>query len=481
MASVNCCMGEERMKNVTNVLAGVVVIVGLLPGSGACFDSGSTGADGDFNPQVNTEVQLPPNGVLNYRSVNIPVGVTVRFKRNATNTPVTMLVAGDVVIAGTINLAGEAGPATGPVAGNSDPTDDGLPGKGGPGGYDGGYGGLPTPPYKGGKGLGPGGGGEGNGGSGGGAGHASVGGVNHTFPHGSGGIPYGTEQLLPLIGGSGGGGGSSPGYQQGGGGGGGGGAIQIAATGTVMITGSVSAAGGDESPSNHVYGGAGSGGAIKIVATTISGRGTISAIGGRGTRTSSGGGGSGSAGRIRLEADHFVGVGSSDPAYTFGLPGPVFLTGQPALRFSTIAGIPVPQEPTGSNDLTIPTTTANPVTLALATSGIPPGSVIKVTVIPRFGQAVSLDSPPTAGTVATATTSVSMDIPGGHNVLSAETTYTVIASVGDSLSRFAQGERVEKITLSSTLGKGSQATLHTPSGREFPIEPALLALAALPY
>jgi hypothetical protein len=158
------------------------------------------------------------------------------------------------------------------------------------------------------------------------------------------------------------------------------------------------------------------------------------------------------------------------------------MASQPALRFASVAGIPVPGEPTGSNDLTIPTTTANPVTLALATSGIPPGSVIKVTVIPRFGQAVSLDSPPTAGTVGDRDDQCVDGYPGvGHNVLSAETTYTVIASVGDSLSRFAQGERVEKITLSSTLGKGSQATLHTPSGREFPIEPALLALAALPY
>lgn len=157
------------------------------------------------------------------------------------------------------------------------------------------------------------------------------------------------------------------------------------------------------------------------------------------------------------------------------------MASQPALRFATVAGIPVLAAPTGSNDLTIPTTSANPVTIALATSGIPPGSVIKVTVIPRFGQAISLDSPPTAGTVAAATTSVSMDIPGGHNVLSAETTYTVIASVGDSLSRFAEGERVEKVTLTSTLGGASQATLHTATGRAFPIEPALLALAALPY
>lgn len=52
------------------------------------FDSGSTGVDGALNPTTDTEVQLPADGKLNYTTVNIPVGVTVTFKRNAANTPV---------------------------------------------------------------------------------------------------------------------------------------------------------------------------------------------------------------------------------------------------------------------------------------------------------------------------------------------------------------------------------------------------------
>ena len=252
----------------------------------------------------------------------------------------------------------------------------------------------------------------------------------------------------------------------------------LATTGKVTVTGQIITNGGSGGAPN---GGGGSGGGIRVVATVISGTGTITADGGAGGNRSHPSFAGGGQGRIRLEADTLAGIGPTSPAFTFGAPGPLFIAGQPGLRFASIAGIPVPAEPTGSNDLTIPTTTANPVTIALATSGIPPGSVIKVTVIPRFGQAVALDSPPTAGAVAAATTSVSMDIPGGHNVLSAETTYTIIASVGDSLSRFAQGERVDKITLSSTLGGANQAMLHTITGRQFPIEPALLALAALPH
>lgn len=70
------------------------------------FVSGSTGALGAFNPAVNTEVILPNNGILNYTTVNIPLGVTVTFKKNPANTPVYILATGDVVIEGTINISG---------------------------------------------------------------------------------------------------------------------------------------------------------------------------------------------------------------------------------------------------------------------------------------------------------------------------------------------------------------------------------------
>jgi len=155
------------------------------------------------------------------------------------------------------------------------------------------------------------------------------------------------------------------------------------------------------------------------------------------------------------------------------------MAGQPDLRFSTVAGIAVPASPTGSNDVTVPPASVNPVSIELATSGVPVGSVVKVSVIPRFGAAISVDAPPTAGSLASATTSVSLDIPVGHNVLSAQTSFTVIAAVGDALSRFAQGERVEKVTISSTLGQSGTATLHTVGGKQFEIDPALLQLATI--
>ncbi len=102
----------------------------------AVFNSGSTGADGDFNPTLNTELPLPPDGIFNFKSVNIPQGVTVTFKRNAANTPVYMLVQNDATIAGTIDVSGGNAVDVG-SAGDGNMTDDGTPGVGGPGGFDG--------------------------------------------------------------------------------------------------------------------------------------------------------------------------------------------------------------------------------------------------------------------------------------------------------------------------------------------------------
>jgi hypothetical protein len=67
--------------------------------------------------------------------------VTVTFKRNAANTPVVMLVQGDVVIAGSIDISGKNSAMMGPD-GDANLFDGPRgPGIGGPGGYDGGYGG----------------------------------------------------------------------------------------------------------------------------------------------------------------------------------------------------------------------------------------------------------------------------------------------------------------------------------------------------
>ncbi len=469
------------------------------------FNSGSTGGLGAFNPIESQSIPLPPDGVFNYTSVNIPAGVTITYQKNANNTPVTILASGDVTIAGTIDVS-----ATQPVL--SDPNDTRLPGLGGPGGHDGGPGGQSggapsgwvnglTGFSIGGAGLGPGGGGPGRvynpgpyswgatiGFGGGGAYGSAPPAAGYLCPT-TPGITYGNSSLLPLVGGSGGGGGPGGSAYPGSGGGGGGGAILVAASGTIDVSGAILANGGNPifpTPNGRGNsGGGGSGGAIRLVATTISGNGTLSAAGGGVPgdfatyhdsagyylcgHLNSNGSQTGGTGRIRLESETMLRTAQTTPLYVGGAPSVLFVPGQPTLAISTIGGLPVPADPAGAGDVLIPSELANPVQVGLATSGVTVGSTIELTVVPASGVAYSVTSEPTTGTTESASTSVGIDIPDGKSILQASVTYTVVAAVGDMMSVYAQGERVEKVRLSAILGGSSMATLITVSGKEFEI------------
>lgn len=406
----------------------------------ATFVSGSTGALGAFNPTSNIEVVLPTNGVLNYTTVNIPSGVTVTFTKNAANTPVYMLATGDVIVAGTINVNG----------GNATSTD---PGKGGPGGFDGGYGGATNTP--GGKGFGPGGGNpatNNNGGAGGGFGGN---GSNNCSNVNTGGLSYGNVRLLPLIGGSGGGGGSVS-NQPGGRGGGGGGAIVIASSTSITVTGTISANGGNKS--GDYGGGGGSGGGIKLVADVISGNGTITATRGYGGNC----GGDGGPGRIRIEATTNNRTASTDPVYSYGLPSNVFVANPPSLSITSIAGTNVPATPTGSYsqpDIFLPNTTVNPVAVNISATNIPVSTAVKVWVLPRYGSATSVDTT-LSGTDQSSTGTASVTISTSYaNVITAEATFTIMAM-------YYNGEEIDKVHVATTLGGKSETTYITRSGKE---------------
>lgn len=459
------------------------------------YDSGSTSADGAFSPTVNTELQIPESGVFNFSTVNIPAGVTVTFRKNTANTPLVILASGNVTVAGTVNVSATASTLVG-AAGDGNIGDDGLPGKGGTGGYDGGNGGITVNNGQAGNGLGPGGGRGAKRGSyvfgGGGGGFGSAGANNVSFSWGYseasygnvgyGGPAYGSSLLLPLIGGSGGGGGAGGTVFAGSGGGGGGGAILIASSGTVNVSGALLANGGGSGTSAGdgagSTGGGGSGGAIRIVATTITGNGTVSAGGGVASTTSPSGhyGANGAPGRIRLEAETFTRTAASNPAHSFGTPSSVFVAGLPTLRITSVAGVAAPANPTGNADITLPSSTPNPVTVAFATTGVPVGNTVSLRVTPAYGNAVTVLSPAITGSTSAGTASVSASLPSGPSVLSASTTYTIVTAMGDALSIYAQGERVEKVRLSTTLNGPTLATLITVSGKEFSAPQAVLAM-----
>lgn len=125
---------------------------------------------------------------------------------------------------------------------------------------------------------------------------------------GAGGTPYGTPELVPLVGGCGGGGGSSD-ESSGGAGGAGGGALQVVAASAIVVTstGRILANGGGGRNGGHAWGGdgaagggAGSGGGILLEAPRIQVDGIIAANGGGGGSSNGGSAGSdGLAGESR--------------------------------------------------------------------------------------------------------------------------------------------------------------------------------------
>lgn len=440
----------------------------------AAFESGSTGADGAFEPTANIALQIPESGVLNYTTVTIPTGVTVTFKKNSQNTPVTILATGDVTISGSINLDGSAGNYI-------------IPGAGGPGGFDGGQGGAAYGIGKRGEGPGGGGGGgaytNGNTGSGGGGGggfmySGNAGNTGSCYycggsPGGGGGSSYGNERILPIIGGSGGGGAGGNNTWVGGAGGGGGGAMVIASSGSITVNGTISSNGGtgatpSSGQSNYSGGGGGSGGGIRLIANTISGNGSITANGGGGGSAYYGGaGGSGAVGRIRLEASNVLRTAATSPPMTLGYPYAVTPPNMPNLTISSIGGVSSPSVPKGAYgapDVMLPFNTKNPITIVVTGANIPTGQTVTVKASPSVGSATSA-SATLEGTEASSTASLSLSIATAYpSIITASVTFQLSAANGAPI--YAMGERVDKVRVSSALGGRSLVTYITASGKE---------------
>jgi hypothetical protein len=491
---IQVCRESEVQMSIHTKLA-VAAVFSLAAGSGLAggFNAGSTGADGSFAPTANVTLTPPDSGVYNFTDVNIPAGVTVTFGRNTSNTAVVILATGSVTIGGTIDVSGK----------NAQDYKSGrinFPegGQGGPGGFNGGRGGDSGGAGRGGVGLGVGGGRGGmypNPGGcgyvdepegGGGGGYGVAGQPTYCIRGygvgagrvGVGGVVYGSNTALPVIGGSGGGGGAGAlkgTGSTGGGGGGGGGAILIAANGTVQISGTIRARGGNGAgvyggcngysrQNDGAPGGGGSGGMIRIMASSIVTGGTLDVAGGVAACNEFGwfGAGNGGGGRVSTET----------------VPGGTLnFSGLPSIALTQIGGINVPVAPTGAGDVSLPLTQPNPVSVNIAAKNIPMTAIIKLTMTPVYGgDAVTVDASPLAGSFETSTTTASINLPNGPSVLTAYVSYTLTLAMGNALSTYAMGERVEKVTLATAQGQEMQATLITVSGREFKVHPSVLMM-----
>lgn len=443
-------------------------------------NSGSDGSDGAFYPTTNTVINMTdhPDGVYHYTEVIVPAGVTVSFLPNANNTPVIWLVQTRCVIRGTVSVS-----ASNLSYGASSST--GLPG--GPGGYAGGNSGALAS-----QGRGPGGGQSNENG-----GNASFGTVGERYssinrPQGEAGMPYGNCFILPQLGGSGGGGATV-----GKGGGGGGGSILIAASEEIEVTGGISATGADGSPGYVCYdtptgiyrsGGGGSGGSIRLVTTRLSGNGTITVAGGR-TRyysdfikTLSTAG----AGRIRLDYLESLFSGTVVGPLTQGFQ-PIILPvdGQGIqLAIMSIAGVAVPDAPSGAlvrPDIIVSAQQQNPIPVVVACTGIPLNTEISIVVHPAIGSDVQGVGFNTAGTLASSTATVSLNLPRGGGIIYAR------AVTGINSNSFASaegatgnqsivdtgwttdGEPFTAVEVTAAVGGGQQVVYLTGSGKRYPM------------
>ncbi len=445
----------------------------LLPFSAlAQVNSGSDGHDGALNPTSNLVINMAdhPDGIYHYTSVNIPAGVTVSFIPNAGNKPVVWLVQSSVTIAGNINLSGNR-----PTAGAG--------AAGGPGGYRGGV--AISNPSPAGVGQGPGGG---NGSIpyqnpgwslyGGNASFATVGGQKTTggATQAAAGDVYGNIFLLPLVGGSGGGGGVSDG------GCGGGGAFLIAASSEIVFSGGqIIAQGAGVDGGGAAYSaGAGSGGSVRLVSQTIRGTGSINVMGGYQYWASNTAG----EGRVRLDAMENSLVGGVSGQVTRGFQPIIIPPANQAvsLAIQSVGGVAVAASPTGqltTPDVVVPANQQNPIPIVVRCTNIPLNTEIIVDVKPANGATVRAVALNTAGTQASSTATVQVNMPRGGGTIQAKAVSGLALTASNGVNEkvrslaetgwTAEGERFAQVEVTATLGGKSQISYLTESGKRYPV------------
>ncbi len=387
----------KRLKMLQAWAALALTIAAFAPSGFAAISIPSNGSDGALNITTSTNIDLgmavtgpwDTNNTANagkgvydpdkwaivfkYTSVNIANGVTVTFKNHASRAPVVWLVSGNVTNNGTVNLNG-APSDTGTVT---------VP-EGGPGGFRGGarqQDGLSTA-YT--AGFGPG------------------GSYNAAGEYGPGQqYSYGNSSLVPLIGGSGGA--ANGNYN----GNGGGGAILIAASGTIQLSGTISAADGSGGPGYR-----GSGGAVRLLADQILGAGTVAANGQN-------------PGRVRLQANVVSQFLSVNPIVQRESPTPVVIwpaTNAPSVRVVSVSEQNAPRDPRAvieNNPADVTIASSSPVAILLETTNFPTNGTVNVFIKPRNGVLPTYQASWLSGSGALSLWQLQTNFPAGYSVIQA--------------------------------------------------------------
>lgn len=273
--------------------------------------------------------------VFKYSAVNIPAGVTVKFKNHRSRAPVVWLVQGQVTISGVVDLSGEN---------QKSGIDALIPAEPGPGGFRGG----PDGPAGSGSGLGPGGIGP-----------------NYYASQATYESSYGNPRILPLIGGSGAGA-STSGAKAGAAGGG---ALMIATSSDASVNGQIQARGGGNTQK-------GSGGAVRIIAGQVGGSGEINCL---------------NEGRIRIEANALAASLRTYPE-TIAVPPatpPLIWPPEaaPRVRIVSVDSLEAPNDPTAPlvSQADIALQSDQPVIITLETINFPIEGIVQLRTAQKWG------------------------------------------------------------------------------------------------
>jgi hypothetical protein len=363
----------------------------LVQAQNTPFSSGSTGHEGALNVTAAGVTYFDPvamnlnpviPGIFNFTTISVASGSTLKFTENKYHGAVYFLASGDVNIAGTLDLSGDAS------YGAINYASQRLPNAGGSGGFSGGLGGFGVNAPL--AGNGPGGG-------------AAV----TSTSNGIGGSNASNQFLVPLFGGGGGGGATPSGAI----GGGGGGALLIAGSTTITVTGSILATGGIGYGGNFGESGAGGGGSIRLVSNSIGGSGTVNVKGGIAPPYNQGAE-FGQDGLARFESNDLSGISVTGPtnrSLPFGLNLPT--TGPPTIKVVSINGQAINSNPFSFPDTTINSSSAVP--FVIQAQNIPVGTIAKIYIFSEAGPDQVINIGPLVGTAASSTATANITYPAG--------------------------------------------------------------------
>ena len=140
-------------------------------------------------------------------------------------------------------------------------------------------------------------------------------------------------------------------------------------------------------------------------------------------------------------------------------------------------GVTVPTIPNGVNDVVLPSTITNPVTVNFSATNVPVGETVTLIYTPALGATVTATSTPLAGTQASSTATASISLPQGPGTLLATVSFSVTATqTTTTMLDITGGEQVARVEISAGINGGGKTRLITVSGKRFDIPVGQLAL-----